>query len=852
MCGFWVMSAPKIWQRHAHIGHEMIGLRLPVFIAFLSGMAALVYEITWMRIFTPVFGLSIYATTAVLCAFMGGLGLGSAVAPRVIRRYGHSIWLLYAALEVGIGVGSLLIPLTAGPITSAYVATAGIDSAGFATGFVRFGLAFAVMLIPTIFMGLTLPVLVHAFRTLAPEDPVSSQRLGTLYGINTVGAATGCILVGFVLLYRLGVWHTIACTAALNFALAATVALVYGRRRDAAVETAREPDTVAERENPYAPGLVLCLYGVIGFTSFGYELSWFRLLVFYLQSATESFSTMLTVFLLGLGLGSLFFSRFVEPRAQRASASTMGALLAALQATLALMGVAAVPLYTYIQDIWGLLIRFSGAESWIIITLQKFFVAGLLIGPPTFLMGVAFPLVAHLYKARRRNDSTTMGFLYASNTAGSILGSLATGFVLFEQIGVQYTLVFLAVMNLAIGAVLVAPVVRAGGRLLWPYAGLAAMVAIVAFSISPRALIDRFSKYSGNIIFYSESASDITYVVERDDGHRQLHFNDGRGTSATLQEPNYVNRLLAYSSMAMNPDAKNVLVISMGCGNTAAAFSKFDIERLDVVDISGGAFEAAEYFFTNDKVLEDPRVHTYVEDGRNFLLKSQRQYDVIEIELPSIHADGVVTLYTREFYEIAMSKLTPGGVLSQWIDASQTRRKLSYTLINTMRQVFPGSVVWTAKWAWWVNGVKGETNPGVEYRSAHALFERPRVAADAASVETDFEDVMSRVVASSSMLADAVGNSDVATDDRTIVDFAIPRLRSTNALGGGIAHMGSPMRRVFMRHWRREGVELKENPMLAFYADHHDARVDESLGIVARDFPEETIARIRARNARVD
>ncbi len=97
----------------------MAALRTPILIAFLSGMAALVYEILWMRIFTPVFGLSIHATTAVLCAFMGGLGLGSVAAPRFIRRFGTSIWLLYAALEAGIGIGSLLVPLSVGPITAA-------------------------------------------------------------------------------------------------------------------------------------------------------------------------------------------------------------------------------------------------------------------------------------------------------------------------------------------------------------------------------------------------------------------------------------------------------------------------------------------------------------------------------------------------------------------------------------------------------------------------------------------------------------------------------------------------------------------------------------------------------------
>ena len=189
-------------------------------------------------------------------------------------------------------------------------------------------------------------------------------------------------------------------------------------------------------------------------------------------------------------------------------------------------------------------------------------------------MGVTFPLVARLYKARRKNDSSTVGYMYAANTAGSILGSLLTGFLLFEVFGVQHTLVLLAALNLVVGTIFIAPSLRHSGYMRWAFGSIAAVALTAALLISPRMLIENFSEYSGNIIFYSESASDITYVVERSDGHRQLHFNDGRGTSATLLEPNQVNRLLAYSSMAMNPMAKNVLVISMGCGKYCSGILK--------------------------------------------------------------------------------------------------------------------------------------------------------------------------------------------------------------------------------------------------------------------------------------
>ena len=106
-------------------------------------------------------------------------------------------------------------------------------------------------------------------------------------------------------------------------------------------------------------------------------------------------------------------------------------------------------------------------------------------------------------------------------------------------------------------------------------------------------------------------------------------------------------------------------------------------------------------------------------------------------------------------------------------------------MINTMRQDFPGSIVWAAKWAWWINGVKGEMEPSIAYRQVKDLFELPRVAADAKSVHIDFEDMMSRVVAAGPSLQNAVGASTTLSDDRTIIDFAIPRLKQQHAVGGG-------------------------------------------------------------------
>ncbi len=824
---------------------------LPYFLAFLSGTCALVYEIVWMRAFTPVFGLSIYATTAVLCAFMGGLGLGSRLAPLVLRRWRGKRWTLYAVIELGIGVTTLTVPFLIGPITSAYVAVAGIDSAGLVTGAVRFFLSISVLITPTFLMGLTLPAILHALRR--EQDADSADTIGRIYGLNTVGGAVGCLLVGFVLLYQLGIVRSIVLMAGVNFMVAA-LAYYLGRaeRHDAAAPALSDEvraSTAAVGQRRVSRMGLLLVYGLIGAISFGYELVWFRVLIFYLQSATYSFSTMLTLYLLGIGLGSLVFSRVMDRRLRTPREVAMA--LGLVQLLIGVNGVCMLHVYSNVEWTWSLLITVLGANSWLVIVAQKAIVAGLIILPPTFLMGLTFPLFSRLYKAHGTSDSLALGRLYAANTFGAIAGTLLTGFVLFDLIGVQATISLLSVASAAIGIGFSLSPLRRYRERAAPVFAVAVGVLVLGFTAvtlatPARMLVANYERVHGEIFFYRESAADITFVYSLG-SYFALGFGDGRGTSSTSPMTNYVNRLLAYSAMVARPDAKDVLVISMGCGNTASAFTAFPIDRLDIVDISSGPFEAARFFDTNRDVLADPRVHTIVEDGRNYLLKNTRRYDIIEIELPTLHTDGVAFLYTKEFYELARSRLKEGGVISQWIDVRQTRREASYMAFNTMLEEFPNSSVWANKWAWWAIGVNGENQP-LDYPRLRSLFAQPKVLEDTAIVHSSLEDVLASVVAFGDELVGAVGDSPRISDDRTVLDFEVPKIEAKSALGGGLGYYNSPMRSVFMDAWKRSGVLNEDRGAQTFFENRHHERVDRSLREFARGFPEEVLRRISASN----
>ncbi len=783
--------------------------RLPLFVATLSGACALVYEILWARALHPVFGLSVHATSAVLCAFMAGLGLGSALAPRAIARWRGSPWRLYAAIELGIACTTPLVPLLAPGIAALYAALAAPDAPLALVSALRTGFAVLLLLPPSLLIGLTLPVLLEAAQRSASDPRPRAQRVGLLYGFNTAGAALGCLAVGFWLLPALGLRAASLATAGANAGIA-LVALLAARAgaapRHAASGSAPAMRAHAAAGPVFRARSVLALYFAIGVTSFGYELCWFRLLVFYLQSATYSLSILLALFLLGSGLGSLAASRWLLPRLPADPLRGLVPALAGSQLLLALAAGSIFLVYARIEPLWAALIGLLGAESWGVIALQQALVAGAILLPPTFLMGVAFPLLARLYQQSGAGDAATAAHLYAANTAGAIAGTLATGFVLFDAIGVQAALALFAAASAALALACGWKSLRREPLFASAFAAGLGALCLVQAGTPAQALLATFERHTGRVLFYRESAADVTFVFERD-GVRRLAFGDGRGAASTHFDEVLVNRLLAYSAMAQNPAAKKVLVISMGAGNTASAFAAFPIERLDIVDISPGVFEAAALFPTNRGVLSDPRVRHWVEDGRNFLLRSRERYDVIQLELPTLHTDGVIYLYTREFYEIARERLAPGGVLSQWLDAAQTGRRASHTLIRTQRAVLPETSVWATRWAWWANSVAGGGGAALDAPRVRALFARPEVAADMASVGVTLPALLAQLVASGPALAEALGPGPIATDDDTRIDFELPKRASAHALGGGVAYQTSPVQQLFLERWRSVGAE---------------------------------------------
>ena len=660
-----------------------------------------------MRQSVFTFGVSIYAYSTVIGAYMIGLALGSYLMGRRIDAHAHPLR-TYAALEVGIAALAALSPFLLGALHTIYPGLSNaLPAGGFWLTLGRLAFSLAVLTPTTFLIGATLPVMSRIYATHGGR--VGSD-VGRLYLVNTAGAALGCVLTGLVFLRYLGARETIFLGAAINLfvaggALALTrlaPALRAGRAAGEADGAAREargapaasavgagpPAGSAESGLPISAGAlryVAIAYGISGFIALGYEVVWARILYIHSSHASYSFSLMLTVFLAGLALGGAGASRVL--RRKRATVRHFGAIQVALGllAILILHAFARLPAL-HLEDWFG---GYTVA--------YEFLIAFVTLFPPTLLLGALFPVVGSLYtRERTQLVGLRIGRVNAFNTVGAIAGSLGAGFVLVPLLGLRNTTVALAVLNLALGAV--ALHFDRGGRRALRLAPAGAMVAtILAVAILPTGFyLGSYYTETDRLIFYKEGVETTVAVLEVPEDNFKISFVNGRYEVPTDRASMSAFRLLGHLPPLLRPGARNALVLSFGNGIATGTMNTHDIPVIDAVDLSPEMMEAAAvYSEENYDVLDSDRLRLHVEDGRNLLLRAEESYDIISVDATHPANASSWALFTSEFYQLIESRLAEDGVFMQWIPIHGVREDDYRDILRTVWDIFPNMVLWS-------------------------------------------------------------------------------------------------------------------------------------------------------------
>jgi len=634
--------------------------------AFLSGAAALIYELTWAKMLALTFGSTTLSAAAVIAGFMGGMGLG-ARSYHLLAKCVHKPLAAYAGLELAIAISSAALTLTFYSLPQAFGTLAQSLDNPFILAFLRFLSVIALLLIPSALMGATFPALC---AVLIRSAPMLDGRLGWIYGINTIGGAAGVALGGLVLIDQFGLSTTVHIANAINVAIF-LAALTLLKTQWGAKRTNQNLETETAIPTTLPQGLTGAVLLVSGFTTLAYEIMWFRAVRFYVGNSTHALGTVLLLFLAGLGIGSLLF----RPVIKRGRVERSLALVQCGIAVLALWAMACMSLVLTHESIYPHVsiffpqVRF---QPWAIRLAVVAMVSVVTMLPGAILMGLSFPLASRMYIGDVRKLDSNIGAAYLLANMGSIFGSIVAASLLLPTLGVVGGTKLCAVANLLLGVVILGRLRKIQSGWIVPV-GFCGVLAGVLFMVLPPRLGLFGEQSQGKPVFYEEADMGTVQVVQTtDDPDSRVMLVDGTrigcGKGLFDSAMYFKQLMLAHLPLALDPQVKTTLNIGLGSGSTLETIVGYpQIEKIDCVEINPAVVRGSGAF-SEIKALDDPRVHLVVDDAVHYLLRTKTRYDLIISDgKQDPFYSGNATLLCRDYYQYARNALTDRGLFIHWI-----------------------------------------------------------------------------------------------------------------------------------------------------------------------------------------
>ncbi|HEV2760571.1 MAG TPA: fused MFS/spermidine synthase [Acidimicrobiales bacterium] len=650
-----------------------------------TGFSALTLQVVWQRVISLHAGVDLFSIATVVSAFLAGLGLGSLLGGVLADRLGPRRSLLaFAASNAGIGIFAWFsIWLFYDLYRSSVPILDGLFSA--------FAFNFALLIVPTTLMGLSLPLVA---RGLVEQVEEAAPMVGRLYAVNTIGAGVGAGIGGWLLLGNLGFLGTVRLAGSLNLGASALILTLWK------TASARPPDPVDSESDPEAqrasgrPWKWLGLYGLTGAVALGLELVFFRVIDALMRTNSYTFGHLLSLYLLLFGAGAAMASRLVRRTTRPArwflglqygvglTALTGLLLLVEVPARLGLSGPFDRHFAVDGYNTGGY--RLDSADELIRLGMVNLLGPLLIMGAPVVLMGMSFPFMQALVSERVDTLGRRTGLLLFTNVVGNVTGTLIVGFVLVDRLGTSGSLRLLA------------------GLLVLP--GLAA--AALATTRLRRAQLSLVAVgILGALLAVFPSNNELWAYLHGAEGESRFALAEDRACVTALKQVGsddllYVNAasqngypfddfhiLIGLVPTLIHPAPDHVLAVGLGIGATPYGMSRDRrVEHLDVVEICGGALTlqgtlAERGAAESERLLNDDRVDLQVGDGRKFLLGADEPFDVVTVDAVRPQSAFSGSLYSVEFYDLVRSRLGAQGILSGWVPTGR--------VLNSVTQAFP-------------------------------------------------------------------------------------------------------------------------------------------------------------------
>lgn len=659
----------------------------------VSGFTGLIYESIWTHYLKLFLGHAAYAQTLVLAFFMGGMALGSWLVARYCSRLRSLLW-GYLLVEALVGLLGILFHRIFVASTDFSFASVIPVLPPAAIQLYKWTLAGLLVLPQSVLLGMTFPLISGGLVRRWPER--AGETLGSLYFTNTLGAACGVLVSGFVLIAWVGLPGTTLTAGLLNFAIALGVWLAIRSEVEPPPASKAAPASAA---TPDAVGRWLVTAAFLtGAASFMYELGWIRMLSLVLGSATHSFELMLSAFLFGLAFGGLYVRKRV------AHIGAPERYLAGVMLAMGTLAALTLPAGNEMFDLmaWALSTFKRTPGGYVAFNAISQSISALIMVPTTFLAGTTLPLLTHALMERGVGERA-IGWIYSVNTLGAILGVLLAVHVLMPLIGIKGVILCGAGIHIALG------LSRLGFRGLRLPAASAVAAGIAVFtltclfgkldplrvastvyrtgmaSLAPDSTIDYLRDGKTATISVAERQG---LVVIATNGKPDAGIQMGPGEPS----PDEVTMVLAAAiPLSMHPNPARVANIGFGSGLTTHTLLTSDlVRRLDSVEIEPMIVEGARRGFGPriHSVFEDPRSHIVYEDAKTFFATQRKPYDLIVSEPSNPWVSGVATLFSQEFYGRIAQYLQPDGYFVQWVQIYETDVGIVGSVIKALSKNF--------------------------------------------------------------------------------------------------------------------------------------------------------------------
>ncbi len=658
----------------------------PALLLMASGTVALIFQVLWIKQLTLIVGVDVFAVTTGVSAFFAGLAFGGLYFGRIADRVDRPL-LLYVKLEIGIAIIGILITYLLSESASLFANLEVYNS------LLAWALVFLMVTIGPFLMGGTLPAVV---RSLSLLDTTVGSGGGKMYAANTAGAIIGALISSFFLIPAFGIQGSAIVASSIGIC-AALGGYWLNRSKTDLIPVDKEP-----KEHLFikSAGIAILLYAIAGGLALGYEVVWSQSIVQFMSTRSFAFSVMLATYLAGLAIGSALLARRVDRL--KDPWSLFGMLIAAA-------GCISLIEITFLGD-WLTSMQssvdhfvFTLTESRLAAMCSRFALAALyIVFVPTLFLGAAFPVALKLI-VNSTHVGRDIGKVVALNTIGGITGTIITGFFLVPQFGIVMTLAILALIACIIGVVATFKSKLSGFHITKKSVVLITIVTLLAAIVTPKDQLAKLlvSKWGGQSVFYKEGRGGTVAVLEQKAGtksFRRLYIQGVSNTGDAMPSLRYMRLQALIPLIIHNGEPESALVIGLGTGITSGSLLRYPgLKERVVAELLPEVVEASKTFKGNFEAATDSRLDIRLRDGRRELLSNNATYDLITLEPPPPSAAGVVNLYSSDFYQIAGSRLNPGGIVAQWLPIPTQNDEDTRSLVKSFLNIFPYASLWSTE-----------------------------------------------------------------------------------------------------------------------------------------------------------